>query len=79
MFSLENVDQRHFSPTHAVTIFFFISRFLLITKIQESNVFFEINTSSRYMFTMLVGLLSDLLTYKINVLVFFMIIRRISY
>lgn len=32
MFSLENVDQRHFSPTHAVTIFFFISRFLLITK-----------------------------------------------
>lgn len=60
-------------------VFFFISRFLLITKIQESNVFFEINTSSRYMFTMLVGLLSDLLTYKINVLVFFMIIRRISY
>lgn len=58
MVSLENVDQRHFSPTHAVTIFIF---FLYIEisfyyKIQESKVFFEIKTSSRYMFTMLVGL-----------------------
>lgn len=68
-----------FPPTHAVTMFFFYIEISSYYKIQESNVFFEIKTSSRYMFTMLVGLLSDLLTYKINVLVFFMIIRRISY
>lgn len=59
--------------------YFFYIEISSYYKIQESNVFFEIKTSSRYMFTMLVGLLSDLLTYKINVLVFFMIIRRISY
>lgn len=59
--------------------FFYIEISSYYYKIQESNVFFEIKTSSRYMFTMLVGLLSDLLTYKINVLVFFMTIRRISY
>lgn len=60
-------------------IFFLYIEISFYYKIQESKVFFEIKTSSRYMFTMLVGLLSDLLTYKINVLVFFMIIRRISY
>lgn len=41
MFSLENVDQRHFSPTHAVTIFFFYIEISYYYKIQESNVFFE--------------------------------------
>lgn len=32
MFSLENVDQRHFSPTHAVTIFFLYRDFFLLQK-----------------------------------------------